>query len=93
MLQLTPDVFYDMTPREFAACWSGYNARVKTQQQIVFEAARFNARAVVQAWSKKRIRAEDIARFPWDANSQPKTKHGYVDADSIVSMLSLLTPN
>jgi hypothetical protein len=86
-------VFYDMTPREFAACWSGYAQRVKTQQQIVFEASRFNARAVVQAWSKKRIRSEDIARFPWDSEGKTKTSHGYVDADSVVSMLGLLTPN
>lgn len=82
-----------MTQREFAACYYGYMRRVETKQRIVFEAHRFNARAVIQSWAKrgKKIKLTDIAKFPWDDDKTERTKDGYVSYDAMSTLLSLVS--
>lgn len=94
-LQLTPDTFFDMCPRELWAAHSGYTKRIETQQRIAFEAARFSARAIVQAWAKKgsKIKLEDIAKFPWDTDGhgRKRTDGGFLSYDSVSAFFSLIS--
>ena len=79
-----------MCPREFHAAYSGYLLKQEAQNRIVFEAARFNARAIMQIWSKKAIRNEHVARFPWDKNAKKK-RGKFLEVDAVVQMLSPLS--
>ena len=67
-LLLTPSAFYDMTLEEFNAAVIGYAKNMDALEMQAWERTRFLATVVLQPHAKKgkRIRAQDICKFPWE---------------------------
>ena len=63
------------TPSEFSAICKSYQEDEEQKMRMSWEQTRFLAVTNLQPYSKKPIKAQDVARFPWD-NDGPAVKQG-----------------
>ncbi|MFA7034091.1 MAG: hypothetical protein WC166_05500 [Bacteroidales bacterium] len=67
---MTIDDFDRLSLPEFAAVMEAATEREKRADIRTWEAARFVAMFALQPYSKKRIKATDLCRFPWEEEYQ-----------------------
>lgn len=90
---IAPDVFWDMTPREFGAAVHGWSELQKRNQRDTYDAARIVGRAVIQMAVKKgkKVKLSDVAKMPWDDDKRkPDGKTEYMKYETGARMLSLI---
>lgn len=67
---MTIDDFDRLSLPEFAAVMEAATEREKRADIRTWEAARFVAMFTLQPYSKKRIKATDLCRFPWEEDNE-----------------------
>lgn len=70
-LGLAPAVLYDMTFREFGNAMAGHYHEIEQEYQQHWERARWMAAIIVAPHSKKKIKPQDLAEFPWEQSKKP----------------------
>jgi len=58
--------FSRCTPSEFYEVWRAYVSREERLERVAWERTRMAALTSLQPWSKKRLEATDVMKFPWD---------------------------
>jgi hypothetical protein len=59
--------FERCTPSEFKAVWDAWQDRVLHAERTSWEQARMMCVSMLQPYSKKALRPQDVMAFPWDA--------------------------
>ena len=67
------DDFCRCTPSEYAAVWHAWQEADERREQGEWERLRMSCLCMLQPYSKKRLRAEDVMRFPWETGSRGST--------------------
>ena len=67
------DDFCRCTPSEYAAVWHAWQGSDERREQGEWERLRMSCLCMLQPYSKKRLRAEDVMRFPWESGSRGST--------------------
>ena len=62
--------FARCTPLEYAAVWRAWHEAAERREQSEWERLRMSCLCMLQPYSKKRLRAEDVMRFPWETESR-----------------------
>lgn len=75
MIGLMPSEFWDLLPRQFFLMQKAYHKKVEQKTIESWEQTRWLAAVMMQPHMKKgaRIKPTDIAKFPWEKNTN-KTK-------------------
>lgn len=96
-MKLDPDVFYDMSPKEFNACLYGWNATREQIQRDTYDSARLVAVACLQPHAKKgkQVKMTDVAKFPWDVKTNAKRGElmSYEQGVAVMSLIATNKPN
>ena len=56
---------------ESAAVWHAWQEADERREQGEWERLRMSCLCMLQPYSKKRLRAEDVMRFPWETGESP----------------------
>lgn len=78
--------FARCTPSEYMAVWRSWQEAEDRREQREWERLRMSCLCMLQPYSKKRLRAEDVMRFPWEAGaggSSHDTDDAMLSADEI----------
>ena len=70
-LGLAPSVLYGLTFAEFNNAVTGFFELEKERDQREWERTRWLACLLLNPHTKKRLKPEDIAEFPWEAKRKP----------------------
>ncbi len=68
------DDFCRCAPSEFTAVWRAWQEAEERREQGEWERLRMSCLCMLQPYSKKRLRAEDVMRFPWETGESPGTR-------------------
>lgn len=63
---LSPEAFYDLTPRQWANKVSGWEAQINLIQQQEWERIRWQTTWLVNPHTKKKLSPKDLMVFPWE---------------------------
>lgn len=75
------DDFARCTPSEYAAVWRAWHEAAERREQSEWERLRMSCLCMLQPYSKKRLRAEDVMRFPWESGARGSAVRPGVRAD------------
>ena len=75
-LGMSFDDFCRCTPGEFRAALEAFREESEARERAAWDRARFTAACILQPHTRRRLRPQDVARFPWDtaATDAPKVK-------------------
>ncbi len=63
---MSEEDFARCTPTEFWAVAEQWRRREERSERGLWERSRWLALCMLQPWSKKRLKAEDVCVFPWE---------------------------
>lgn len=78
---------------EFSHIYEQYNEREEMTERSAWERMRMLATICVQPYSKKRLKATELMRFPWDeekGHTQPPQRGGEVSKDEALRRFEAL---
>lgn len=64
------DDFARCTPAEFWSVSEQWRKRVEAVERGEWERSRWQALCILQPWSKKQLKAEDVCVFPWEQKQE-----------------------
>lgn len=76
---------YTLTVEELLTLYEAWAEREEMARRTTWEQTRFLAHCVLMPYSKKRLRLEDVARFPWEIKEEESLKRRATE-DEIVRM-------
>ena len=77
------DDFCRCTPSEYAAVWHAWQEADERREQGEWERLRMSCLCMLQPYSKKRLRAEDVMRFPWESGESPDKGDATLSAEEM----------
>lgn len=77
------DDFCRCTPSEFRAAWDAWNEMRQSRERGAWERMRMQCLCTLQPWSKERLSARDIMKFPWD-DTKEKASESIPDREEIL---------
>lgn len=87
------DDFCRLTLEEFSHIYEQYNEREETTERSAWERMRMLATICVQPYSKKRLKATELMRFPWDeekTHTSDKSKDVEISKDEALRRFETL---
>ena len=68
---------------EYAAVWHAWQEADERREQGEWERLRMSCLCMLQPYSKKRLRAEDVMRFPWETGESPDKGDATLSAEEM----------
>ena len=89
------DDFCRLTLEEFSHIYEQYNEREEMEERSAWERMRMLATICVQPYSKKRLKANELMRFPWDEEqngspTRPPQREGVVSKEEALKRFEKL---
>lgn len=74
-MNMHPDDFWDMLPRDFFFKQAGYSEKIEDQERLEWERLRWQTAYLLNVHMKKgkTLKATDLISFPWEKQKKSKT--------------------